>query len=108
MTPEEASRLVLSFARVLYVNGQSTDETVEAGERLVRSLGLRAEILPRWGELQLEAEDDTPLCASRVIGADPSGVNMTRVASATGAVESIVSGKLPETSAGEAISAIAK
>ncbi len=57
MTLEERSDLVLAFARVLYVNGQSTDETLAAAERLGDSIGLRARIMPRWGELQLQAED---------------------------------------------------
>src|SRR5439155_45580 len=33
MTLQERSELVLSFARVLHVNGQSTEETMAAGER---------------------------------------------------------------------------
>jgi hypothetical protein len=51
MTPEERAKLVLAFARVLFVNGQSTEQTVALAERLGDRLGLRAEILPRWGEL---------------------------------------------------------
>ena len=51
MTLEGHSNLVLAFARVLYVNGQSTDETVAAAERFGDTLGLRATIMPRWGEL---------------------------------------------------------
>src|SRR6266852_5070803 len=44
MTLQERSELVLSFARVLHVNGQSTKETVAAAERLGNALGLRAAI----------------------------------------------------------------
>ena len=57
MTLEERSNLVLAFARVLYINGQSTDQMLAAAERLGDILGLRAKIMPRWGELQLQAED---------------------------------------------------
>ena len=57
MTADERSRLVLSFARVLYVNGQATEQTVSAAERLARSLGLRATIVPRWGGLELLVDD---------------------------------------------------
>ena len=55
MTLEERSDLVLALARVLFVNGQSTDQTLAAAERLGQALGLRAKIMPRWGELQLQA-----------------------------------------------------
>ena len=34
MTLEERSNLVLAFARVLYVNGQATEQTVAAAEQL--------------------------------------------------------------------------
>src|SRR5262245_35160125 len=53
MTSEQRSSLVLAFARVLYVNGQATEQTVAAAEQLGRILGLRAKVMPRWGELQL-------------------------------------------------------
>src|SRR6266516_293084 len=60
MSLQERSDLVLILARVLHVNGQSTDETVAAAERLGHKLDLRARIIPRWGELQLQAEDRGP------------------------------------------------
>ena len=41
MTPEERANLVLAFARVLFVNGQSTEQTVAVAERLGDGLGLR-------------------------------------------------------------------
>jgi len=56
MTSDERSDLVLTFARTLFVNGQATDQTVAAAERLARALGLHASITARWGELQLEAD----------------------------------------------------
>src|SRR5262249_29118164 len=75
---QERARLVLAFARVLYVNGQSTDEIVAATARLGDVLGLRATIIPRWGELVLQAEDGDAGLVS-VGDADPTGVDMHRV-----------------------------
>jgi hypothetical protein len=49
MTLEERSNLVLAFAQVLFVNGQATEQTVTAAEQLGRTLGLRAKVMPRWG-----------------------------------------------------------
>jgi uncharacterized membrane protein YjjB (DUF3815 family) len=85
MTLEQRSNLVLAFARVLYVNGQATEQTVAAAEQLGRMLGLRAKVMPRWGELQLQSEDENGKLISQV-AADPTGVDMDRVASAAGAV----------------------
>src|SRR2546427_12541772 len=85
MTLQERSELVLSFARVLHVNGQSTEETMAAAERLGNALGLRAAIIPRWGELELQAGDGDARLVS-VKAADPTGVDMDRVGSAMQAV----------------------
>jgi uncharacterized membrane protein YjjB (DUF3815 family) len=80
MTPKERAELVLSFARVLHVNGESTDETMAAAERLGNSLNLDAGIQARWGELQLRSRDgDAALFL--VKAADPTGVDMDRVVS---------------------------
>src|SRR5262249_1741665 len=93
MTLQERSELVLSFGRVLHVNGQSTDETVEATERLAQALRLHASIIPRWGELQLQAGDGDARLVS-VRAADPTGVDMDRVVSAMRAADDLGAGRL--------------
>jgi hypothetical protein len=52
MTLEQRADLVLAFAKVLYVNGQATEQTVDATERLGRALGVRVTIVPHWGDLR--------------------------------------------------------
>jgi uncharacterized membrane protein YjjP (DUF1212 family) len=106
MSLQERSNLVLSLARVLFANGQATDQTERAAERLGRALGLRATIISRWGELDLlSAEGDAEL--SLQIAADPTGVDMDRVASAMQAVEDVEAGRLPPHPAAKAVAAIA-
>jgi uncharacterized membrane protein YjjP (DUF1212 family) len=107
MTLEERSNLVLAFARTLYVNGQSTDQTLAVAERLGDTLGLRAKIMPRWGELQLRAEDKDARLVSAV-AADPTGVDMDRVASTMRAMEELGAGRLAPAAAMAAISTIAR
>jgi uncharacterized membrane protein YjjB (DUF3815 family) len=87
MTLEERSGLILDLAQVLYVNGQSTDQTLAAVDRYGRALGLEVTLLPRWGELQLDARGTGSTVVSNV-AADPSGVAMNRVALATAALDS--------------------
>jgi len=107
MSLQERSNLILTFAKVLFANGQATDQTVDAAERLGRGLELRARIIPRWGELELQAEDkDAEL--SLQIAADPTGVDMDRVASTMRAVEDVEHGRLAPDAASETIAAIAK
>jgi uncharacterized membrane protein YjjP (DUF1212 family) len=105
MTLEESSDLVLAFARALFVNGQSTDQTLAAAERVGAVLGLRARIMPRWGELLLRAEDGEARLIS-VVAADPAGVDMDRVASLMQATEELRAGRLAPIAATAAVSAI--
>jgi uncharacterized membrane protein YjjP (DUF1212 family) len=104
---EERSNLILALARILYVNGEATDEILTLTGRLGSSLGLRARIVPRWGELRLYVEDkDAKLTLQSA--ADPSGVDMSRVASAMCIAQKLRSGGLTPEAAREAIASIAR
>jgi len=107
MTLEERSTLVLAFTRVLYVNGQDTDQTLDAAERLGDTLRVRSKIMPRWGELQLQAEDRDARLISAV-AADPAGVEMDRVAFTMRAIEELGAGRLAPAAAMESITKISK
>jgi uncharacterized membrane protein YjjP (DUF1212 family) len=107
MTLEEHSNIVLAFARVLFVNGQATDQTLDAAETLGDTLGLCAKLMPRWGALQLQAEDSGASLISAV-AADPAGVDMDRVASTMRAIEDLGAGRLAPAAAMEAITNISK
>src|SRR5258708_24204654 len=102
----DRSDLVLTFARVLHVNGQSTHETVAAAERLSKSLGLRATIIPGWEELQLQTADGSARLVS-IAAASPTGVDMDRVASAMQEIEEVDAGRLALSAIAEKINAIA-
>jgi len=106
MSLEERADLLLAFARVLYVNGQSTDQTLFVAEQLGHTLGLRAKILPRWGELQVQAEDGEARLISG-IEAEPTGVDMDRVASTMRTIEDLNIGRLAPSVAMSTINAIA-
>jgi uncharacterized membrane protein YjjP (DUF1212 family) len=107
MTLEERADLVLAVARVLYVNGQTTDQTLASAESFGHTLGLTAKIMPRWGELQLEAQDSDSRLISAV-AADPTGVAMGRVASAMRTIEDLGAGRLAPAAARKAISDISQ
>ncbi len=106
MISDERCNLVLTFARTLFVNGQATDQAVAAAERLGRALGLRANVMARWGELQLLSDSETtPFCEAP---SDPAGVDMDRVASTMRAIEEVESGRLKPDVATKAIGVISR
>lgn len=107
ITREERLNLVLSVARVLYINGESTQQTLSNAEHLGNCLGFQVTILPRWGDLELQAEDADGRFIS-VIEANPSGVDMDRVVSTLRSVGELCESRLTPANVIEAINTIAK
>ena len=107
MAMDERYDLVLAFARLLFINGQATEQTVAEAERLGRALGLRVRLLPRWGELQLQSDDEnTGLVAQRA--AYPTGVDMDRVVSAMRVLGDVEAGRVAPDAAMRMIGAISR
>jgi uncharacterized membrane protein YjjP (DUF1212 family) len=106
-TLRERANLVLACVRVLYVNGQATDQVLAAGQRLGKSLALRASIMPRWGELQFRIEEPDARLIS-VVAAEPAGVNMDRVVSTMRAIDDLGVGRLAPDGAMASIAAISQ
>jgi uncharacterized membrane protein YjjP (DUF1212 family) len=104
---DERAKVVLAFARVLFVNGQATDQVVTSAERLGSTLGLRIGIMPRWGELQLQSEDERGGLIAQT-AADPAGVDMDRVVCATHAIDAVETGRLDPDAAKNTIAVIAQ
>jgi uncharacterized membrane protein YjjP (DUF1212 family) len=107
ITAREQADLVLDFAKSLYVNGQATEQMVDAAKRLGRALGLRITIIPRWGELQLVAYSEDATLAVRAEAA-PAGVEMDRVASTMRAIDDIAAGRLAPDAAKKTIDEISR
>ena len=104
MTADDRCNLVLTFARTLFINGQATDQTVAAAERLARTLGLRANLMARWGELLLRSEGKD----ATLLPADPAGVDMDRVVSTMRVIGDVESGQLAPDAAMKAVGAISR
>jgi uncharacterized membrane protein YjjP (DUF1212 family) len=107
MTREERSNLILAFVRVLYINGESTQKTLDVAERISNSLGLHTTIFFHWGELEVQIESTNGKFVS-VIEAAPSGVDMDRVASTLRTAEDLCNGRLVLADAMEALNRIEK
>jgi uncharacterized membrane protein YjjP (DUF1212 family) len=73
---EAALKTTALAATFLFANGETTERTVTAAERLGRALGVTAKVLPYWGEITVEL-DGAPI--SQIVPAKPLGVDMGRV-----------------------------
>jgi uncharacterized membrane protein YjjP (DUF1212 family) len=107
ITREECSNVVLAFAQVLFVNGESTQRTLDTAECLGDYMGFRVTTFPRWGELEIQTEDADGKFVS-AIEADPVGVDMDRVARTLGMVQQLGGGGLAPTDLMGAITGIAE
>jgi uncharacterized membrane protein YjjP (DUF1212 family) len=104
MSREADCDLVIACTRLLYVNGQGTEQVLAAGQRLARALGLPASLSLRWGELQLQLDEGTrPIWR---VAANPAGVDMSRVIAGMRVVDDVVAGRLRREAALKALDAI--
>lgn len=107
LTLKQRSDLIVAFARTLFVNGQSTDQTLSAAHRLAQLFGLRVKLVLRWGELYLQADDNAAKLISE-FPANPTDVAMNRVVSAMRAIEDLAAGRLAPSAADATIRAISR
>jgi len=87
---EDRYDILLAAARTLHENGEETSRTLAAFRRLADRLGIRASLVPTWGELFVHVDGDR----LRATAATPANVNMNRVVTTQRAVEAIGAGRL--------------
>src|SRR5262245_34710724 len=99
--------LLSASAGLLLGNGQTTEGTVAAVERLADRLGFRATVLPSWGELTIRVDDDT---GSRfeIVAVDPVGVDMNKVAATIGVIDEFCEGRVDADAARAALEAVGR
>jgi uncharacterized membrane protein YjjP (DUF1212 family) len=96
LTRPAALDIVAQAATLLFENGETTEETVVAADKLGGALGVPVTLLPYWGELALRV-DGTPL--SDTVPATPLGVDTVKVLATINIVDQIADGTLPGTAA---------
>jgi uncharacterized membrane protein YjjP (DUF1212 family) len=97
----EAALEAVALAAVLLLdNGQTTEQTVLATERLGRALGTPIRVLPYWGGLAVQSERTllTEIAVSR-----PIGVDMRKVLAVMTVVDQVCDGALPAEAARPAL-----
>jgi len=85
--------VISSAARLLFANGQTTERMVLATKQLGVGLGVRANVFPRWGELDVCVEDGAGAHGERIV-AKPSGVDMSKVIATQELVDRVHDGRM--------------
>ena len=96
----KAIETVALAASRLLENGQTTERTIVATERLGHTLGLGARVLPSWDEIVVHLEG-APF--ADVVPATPLGVHMGRVLATMTVIDQVCDGTLPMDAAGSAV-----
>jgi len=100
MSPqEEQCEFLLAAARLLHENGEETQGTLAAVQRLCAHLGMKATLIPAWNEIFLQVEGERV----RASAVTPSNINMNRVVTTLEVVEATCAGRLNTTEAKAAL-----
>ena len=107
LDPSAALDLILTGARLLFVNGQTTERTVEASKQFAVALGFQATLFPRWGELMLRIQQDAG-SRSEIVAAEPAGMEMNKVSATMTAIEKICEGRMDAAGVRSALESVAR
>ena len=89
---DERYDTLLAATALLYANGQSTQMTQTAVERLNRGLGVDAGVVPSWSMLTLTAAGSRETVMTAAVS--PTAINMRRVATMMAVVDAAQDGPL--------------
>ena len=93
LSPHQALDLLAQAATLLFTNGQTTKQTVEAVERTAQAFGFTAECLPAWDTLTVRLKDAADTYTS-VVTAQPLAVDMAKVCSVMALIDRVCGGGL--------------
>jgi uncharacterized membrane protein YjjP (DUF1212 family) len=105
--PPEHFGLLSVSTKLLFENGETTQRTVHAVNRLGAALGGRASLLLRWGELILRVEDSGGPHED-IIVASPLGVDMRKVTATIASIDELCEGRSDAKAARSALEEIAR
>jgi fumarate hydratase class II/uncharacterized membrane protein YjjP (DUF1212 family) len=98
----QRASLLLDVAEVLQTNGESTDDTLSAVQRLAKALDLSVSVVADWSHLHIQA-DHTAAKWSSIRAATPTNINMRRVSDALHIVDRLVSAEVVPAAAAEVV-----
>ena len=79
-------------ATLLFINGQTTRQTLAAAAQLAAALGAEAVVLPRWGELAIRVKRAGHV-QRVIVAANPTSVDMAKVAATMRLIDALSGGR---------------
>jgi uncharacterized membrane protein YjjP (DUF1212 family) len=99
--------LISLSAKLLFENGQSTENVVSALDQLAAIMGFRATVFPRWGELTILINDGSG-SRHQILAAAPVRVDMHKIAETIGVIDDVCNGHLGAAAARAALDAVTR
>ena len=90
--------LISSAAQILFSSGQTTERMIRATHQFSSALGVRATVVPSWGELTICSQDHAGAHVKRT-AVKPSGVDMKKVIETLTLIDRFREGLLDTTAA---------
>jgi uncharacterized membrane protein YjjP (DUF1212 family) len=98
--------LVQQATSLLFVNAETTQQTVASGERIAGVLGQRATVIPRWDELAVQVETEQG-SQQQINPVAPVAIDMNKVMATERVVDSIAEGRVTAEEAESALRTVA-
>src|SRR5215813_119124 len=86
-------QLVQQATSLLFVNAETTQQTVAAGKRVAGTCGYRATVIPRWDALVVQVETDQG-SQQAISSVAPVAIDMNKVMETERVVDSIAEGRV--------------
>ena len=99
-------QLLLQATSLLFVNAETTEQTVAAGKRIAERFGHRATVIPRWDELVVQLETDQG-SQQQISAVAPVAIDMNKVLETVRVVDSIAEGRFTAEEARPALRSVA-
>lgn len=102
------AEIILAFATVLFVNGQTTTQVIREAKKIAAALHLEILLAARWGELWLQVSDATGVQLECIAVTEPVGIHMGRVITTMHTLDVFYQGKTTLEQAYEQLTRIIK
>ncbi|MCW8408824.1 threonine/serine exporter family protein [Legionella sp. PATHC035] len=94
LTLAKQAEIILAFAKVLFVNGQTTTQVIREVRKIARVVNLNVLLGTRWGELWLHVTEPSGAQFECIVVTEPASVHMGKVIAARQTLDAFYQGTI--------------